>query len=356
MEKKQSGEREIAFDILRIIAVCSVMLLHVATGKWERIEISSPDWIILTIYSGIVRYCVPVFVMISGAFLLDPRKEVTINSLYKKHIKRIGITFFFWSITYAIIVTSLKVQDGKLAMDEIVSNLIQQICVGRYHLWFLLMILGLYVSIPILRKITESKQLCRYFILLWIVFALILPILSNVPGVDEIYKKVSKKANMNLVMGYTGYYILGYYLRANSLKKSLKVWIYIGGIISVLITFIGTYFVGKETGEASQCFFGCILPTTALMSASLFLFIQDITKDKTFTKKQTDRIYQLSKYSFGMYLVHDFFNILFSRIGVNSIPIPAIIFVPFVTGCVFLGSYITVSLIKKIPRLGQLVL
>lgn len=352
----QRQQREIAFDILRIIAVCSVMFLHVATARWKRADITSADWVVLTMYSGVVRYCVPVFVMISGAFLLDPQKEVSMNQLFRRYIKRIGITFFFWSIMYAIIVTGLQVQDGKLARSEVATYLVQQICVGRYHLWFLLMILCLYLSVPILRKITESKQLCRYFIGLWVIFALMLPTLSNIPGVGEIYEQISKKANMKLVMGYTGYYILGYYLRVNSLKKSVKYWIYLGGMVSVIITFVGTYSIGKETGEVSQCFFNCILPTTALMSAAIFLFVRDVADEWTFTQKQQNWINQLSKYSFGMYLVHDFFNILFSRTGFSEIPIPSILSVPLITACVFIGSYIMVALIKKIPRVGQVVL
>lgn len=52
------------------------------------------------IYGALVRPCVPLFVMITGALLLPVKEEMTL--FYKKRISRVLWPFLIWSVVYAL--------------------------------------------------------------------------------------------------------------------------------------------------------------------------------------------------------------------------------------------------------------
>jgi len=84
-----------------------------------------------------------------------------------------------------------------------------------------------------------------------------------------------------------------------------------------------------------------------LTAIALFvLFSQRISKIE-FSAKIKTMVTLVSAYSFGMYLVHDFFNILFNRIGFTTLLFKAVFSVPLITICVFLGSFIVIHILRK---------
>lgn len=62
-------------DILRIVSIAAVVIIHTASQYLGKLDVTSPYWEIFNFYDGIVRWAVPVFVMISGALFLNPAKE-----------------------------------------------------------------------------------------------------------------------------------------------------------------------------------------------------------------------------------------------------------------------------------------
>ena len=62
---RQGTKRIYYLEVLRVIATFSVVLLHVAADKWYG-EIGTFSWKIFTVYIGLTRFCVPIFLMISG--------------------------------------------------------------------------------------------------------------------------------------------------------------------------------------------------------------------------------------------------------------------------------------------------
>ncbi|MDQ6971139.1 MAG: acyltransferase family protein, partial [Mariprofundaceae bacterium] len=78
-------------DNSRVLAVFAVILVHVSDGFVSHYPMGSEYWWIGNIYDSAVRWCVPVFVMISGALLLDPAKHENLNTFYRKRFSRICI-------------------------------------------------------------------------------------------------------------------------------------------------------------------------------------------------------------------------------------------------------------------------
>lgn len=75
-------------DVLRTLAILAVVLLHCAAGNiGGEVPGDARFWVINLIDGG-VRWGVPVFVMLSGAFLLDPEKEMTTRQWLRREIGR----------------------------------------------------------------------------------------------------------------------------------------------------------------------------------------------------------------------------------------------------------------------------
>ena len=78
------------------------MMHHVAAYSFKEVDVNTFEWNAINVYSGLARFAVPIFVMISGALFLDPKKDIPIRKIYSKYILRIVIAFVFWSVVYAV--------------------------------------------------------------------------------------------------------------------------------------------------------------------------------------------------------------------------------------------------------------
>lgn len=88
-------------DNSRIIATFAVVFLHVA-GFFLNAGMDSQYWWFGNIFSSFSKWCIPVFVMISGALLLSPDKTESMETFYRKRVSKIFIPILFWSMLYSL--------------------------------------------------------------------------------------------------------------------------------------------------------------------------------------------------------------------------------------------------------------
>ena len=88
-----SEKRMLHYDLLRILAAFSVVMLHSASQFWYTLPVTDKDWLIMNSYDSLVRFGVPVFVMISGALFLSDDKKTDIKRLYTHNILRLLIIY-----------------------------------------------------------------------------------------------------------------------------------------------------------------------------------------------------------------------------------------------------------------------
>lgn len=70
------------YDILRIVASFSIVLLHVSASYWSVVDVQSGEFAVMTIYNSVTRFAVPIFFMLSGLFLVSPdREHVAVDAL-----------------------------------------------------------------------------------------------------------------------------------------------------------------------------------------------------------------------------------------------------------------------------------
>ncbi|POR16914.1 hypothetical protein BWK58_15200, partial [Flavobacterium columnare] len=97
---KEDNENLYWITSLRVLATFSVIFLHTSAEiLYQYGKTSNANWWIGNIYDSSVRFCVPIFLMISGALILS-KDYKNITEYLKKRVLRIIFPFLFWSIVY----------------------------------------------------------------------------------------------------------------------------------------------------------------------------------------------------------------------------------------------------------------
>jgi len=274
---------------LRNIATFAVIVLHVtAPFVFQFNKISFASWQLANLIDSMLRFSVPVFVMISGAVLLD--RSEPLNIFLSKRLKRIFIPFLFWSIVYFIFVYAGELE--KFSVLHFSEILINKLLKGTYyHLWYVYMILGIYLFIPIIRKWAQNstKQELQYFLLLWTITLFInTDIAKYLPSIEILY--FSK---------YLGYLVLGHYLdkhiEINNSRTKLYSILY---ILGAALTLLSTSYLSVIQNKLNISYYNYLSPNVCLMAIGIFLL------GKSLLQRTNAVSIDLDKHSYGIYLVH----------------------------------------------------
>ena len=202
-------------DYLRIFATISVITIHISAMHWYTEPIQSFNWKILNIYNSAVSYAVPLFVMISGSLWLS-NDHINFRKLFTKNIVRIITSFLFWSFLYAILHTIIIPICNN--QEIFVKDFFIEWLTGRYHLWFCFMIIGLYMILPIIKRICEHDTLLSYVLCIFFIFTFLIPTIQVLPSLNWI-TKIANNMNLSLGSQYTFYFMLGFYLYKTNINK-----------------------------------------------------------------------------------------------------------------------------------------
>ncbi len=345
--------RTLYFDILRIVATFAVIFLHTSAGAWD-MENFNFDWNIRNIYDSAVRWCVPVFVMISGALFLNPEKPISIKKLYTKNIVRIITAFLIWSTIYSLYDYILSGHNSTHILGHI-----RNIFHGPFHFWFLFMIVGLYISTPILRFIAEKKSTTQYFLIIAFIYTFLTPFFFNtvsqiLPGISSKSEEITSLLNyyyesfdLKLFAGYSGYFLLGHYLNTNNVKR-LKL-IYLIGVVSFVLIVMGSIISYYIYGALNNPLYGYLTPLVLFEAIAVFLFIKNLTPKIKLSIKTTNIIAKISNLCFGIYIIHNIVLWTLSYFGLRTTSFNIIISVPVISILVFVISLLISGCLYKIP-------
>ena len=131
MEKK----RECYLDIARVASMLGVIIVHTGAISWYFAPFNLYPWGVLNIFDLLGKFCVPVFLMISGYLFLSPERNVEPSAIFKKYIPRLLCAYFFWSFLYAVITSGLLT--SRSMAGGIGQKLLHDTIAGRYHMWYI---------------------------------------------------------------------------------------------------------------------------------------------------------------------------------------------------------------------------
>lgn len=331
-------------DLLRVLATIAVVVLSTSIYWLDRAEGGSGHTVLYT-YDVLTRWCAPLFVMLSGAFLLDPKKSVRLRDIFLRYILRIVLAVLVWGTVYALLgCKHFTWPNIKSALTEIIWGN------TKYHLPFLCVFIGLYLVTPILRAFVRgaSRRDLHWFFLLAFLFGSLLPALEAAfPGRTALPSVWVGLLDIRVVLGYVGFYVAGFYLKNYTLGRLAEFLIYILGVLAVLAALWGIH-----AWPAASFLTDYHAPHVVLMSVAiftLFRYVLGISDERS----RRQRLGGVARISFGIYLIHVFFLMLLDYFGVTTLSFNPIVAVPVLSAVVFLCSFVLAWLISKIPLLGR---
>lgn len=349
---KQVGSRILYADILRSLTIFAVIIIHVCTARWNQ-SFGTSEWYVLNAFMTSLRWCIPVFFMLSGIIILDPNYNLTFKKLYTKALPRLICALVFWALLYRTLSPTISLLlDIKDVTADDWHKIYTKIFLGTpwYHLWFMYAIIALYILAPLLRVFTAhaEKKHYIYFLVLYFIFGAIVPKLNNAYQINISF-------NINELYSYTGYFIAGYFFSKFDLGTTLKRVIYITGSLALIWNITSSlYFAATHEYPGTQ-YFENMGPQTMLIAFFVFTLAKDLISNSTSIQKLQDNKYitLLANCTLGIYLAHDLFNILLKLVGINTGSFPAILSVPLLSLFVYLASLGLVIIIRKIPILNK---
>lgn len=345
LQKKRRTE----LDILRMLATIAVIATHLCGTAAKTLDVSTSLWAMINSIRAAVTWDVPAFVMISGCLFLRPQKEITIHDIYGKYIKHIAICFIFWSAVFQVFYYLFA--DSGLNWKGIISEFL----IGPYPFWYLYMLVGLYMIVPFLRKFTDDKRLLQYFIVLFIAFSFFTNYATAIPVIGNIIDTILGKALFHFALGFTGYYILGYYISQYGVSLKWEIIIYILGAVGVLVSCVGTTVQSRVQGEYNEWFSKYLMPNVIFESMAIYtLFAKRISKIQ-FSSKTVILFAKLTQLGFGVYLTHALIIDILNLMHINICTYSTFLMIPLLTVVVYALSLIVTFLIRKIPHIGKII-
>jgi surface polysaccharide O-acyltransferase-like enzyme len=295
----KEGNLSLPVNLIRTFAIVLVIMLHASIEPVSIVNQMSPQgvamWWTTNIYDSLARPAVPLFIMLSGALLLQPAKlGEPLGVFFKKRLNRIALPFLFWSVAY--FAWRAFVHGETLSANSILQGMLT----GPYvHFWFIYLLVGLYLITPVLRIVVAyaERKVFSFLMILWFLGTAVVSLLS-------LFSTLSLNANVFILTGWVGYFLLGAY----SLKMHVRrVALYVLLALGLGWTIVGTYFVVGTIGERfSQFFYDAFSFSMIAASAALFLILSSIpsnTIEERFPRGNS-LLRVISQNTLAIYLFH----------------------------------------------------
>lgn len=383
-------KREIWLDWLRLVACFLVMLTHSTEpfylGGEGSLILTHTDAVWSAIMDVLSRAAVVLFV-IASSYLQIPLRYST-KEFFRRRAARILPPFIIWTIVYAL-VWGEPVQNFK--------DLLWNFNYAAGHLWFVYMLLGIYLVMPLISPWAEKvgKRELRIYIGIWLFTTIIplirvwlggsAPVIYGPSGIPNPAKyPLWGEASWNsyglfyYVSGMLGYLLLGLYFRKFvgeiSWKKTIAIAapVFLGGFAIGVFGFLrrvavdsgGVFPVEGPVGLAALWETPWLNDSigVAMMAIGWILILRKFNGSGRFYQKV---ILPVSNASYGMYLSHMLvLSVVSARLremlklgndgllGVWTTPVQIL--------ATAIISYLIVGLacvlIRKIPKIGKIII
>ncbi len=345
--------RRWGLDLLRIVAIVGVVSIHTFGALRTSPELAGSRswWVAVALNAGFI-WAVPVFVMISGALVLDERAYAGgTASFYRRRLLRLAPAFVFWQVFYLIVVRQLI-----SGLDESPGAILSLVLRGETytHLYFLWLIVGLYAIAPALRAVLDRGGPRLALTLAGILLLVTVATYSTA----ALLSWGGQPTRITLLaftqwVPYVGYFVAGYALRDVRLR-GVPLW------TTGALALVGIVWTVVQAGAVSgasivaavlpQSYLG---PVTALVAVALFVFVNSaVTREPGLRGAAVVRT--LSDATFGVYLIHFVLLILVRMVPMfHSAATTSVLSALLVWIIVVLLSFAIVVPLRRVPVIGR---
>ncbi len=302
VEKKEDKKRVPYLSYIRAIAAVAIVILHTAFAYAGMEGISSTTVKAAMTIRNCFLWAVPLFVMVSGTLLLDPNKTITYRGIFHKYIKRaliLIVAFTLMNEAFDVLLLGKRYETA-----FILEYIIKMLTDGSWpHMWYLYMLVGLYLLLPIYRLAVKNMERKDYQYLLTVYFIF----LSLQPFVLSLFHVQSAFYIMTTTI-YPFYFFAGYAIDKEYIKIPTS-YASIGVVLGVLVTALSTMYM-KDYSFIHYSF-----PFVILQSLCIYVLFKNIKGLEKYDKV----LNQMDYVSLGVYLLHLFgIRFLFTVMGMNQ--------------------------------------
>lgn len=360
-------------DAVRVLGTVAVVVGHVADLPMAKVAPDTLDWWMCNIANSIARWAVPVYIMLSGALLLDPARKESASVFYRKRLARLGAPLVFWSAFFIL----FEVYYLGPAWDASWSRSLQNLALGQPypHLHFIFRIAVLYAFTPMFRVFVRHaprKMLVSTVIILFAVW--------SADSVINAFMGTSLSALARFAP-FVSFYLAGYLLRESYAAPGQLKWYVIALLACATLLAVITGVLCMTLGFAwypsvPLMLYDFLSPVRVPMAICAWIILITIFRENSPALRKTGKWFAiLAPTTLGLYLIHPAFReVLYSPYTLRDLlaNIPgfgfmwhwnsldplwptAAIGIPIMASVVYLLSLGAVMLMMRIPFVRRVV-
>ena len=347
-------KRNINIDLLKFISILAVVMTHVNAEMLDY-QVHSMTWTYGVFINTVIKFCVPVFLMCTGAVMINDTKT-DIKKLYSKYILRFITALVFWNGAYQILNQYYLIKMNMIneyKFSEIFISLLAG--TTKYHLYFMYIIIICYMFLPFTKKLINAidEKEYRYLLVLIFITSVVIPYIFSFYAPES--KNFIRKFSLNICYMGIGYMIYGKYIYMKKEKINIK-WAL--GLIILFLLFITYDVFRRSSSETFVKYWEVITPFIFIYSC--LVFSVGIKLKLNISEKMQHFITFLSKGSFFVYLSHlvvlDFLRFNGLSVMKCSTSLMKFIYPPGVTLLLVLICYIFYFILSKIPVVNKYIM
>ena len=380
-------QREVWLDFLRVTACFMVMVIHSTEpfylgGEGAQI-LTATDAFWVAVFEGLCRSCVPLF-LIASSYLQFPL-HYSAGEFFRRRAVRILIPMALWTVVYALV------------WGEPVENfkgLVLNFNYAAGHLWFVYMLVGVYLIMPLLSPWAEkvSARELEIYLGIWLITTLFpfvreaaaggpAPLIQAADGLPAaaqfpLWGEASWNAygTFYYISGFIGYLLVGLYLKKFLVQSRWLRWtgwsLFLMGFVAIvrglLNRFSATGEVFPLTGDLAIAVAWetpityCSLPVVLTAVGLMLVFMQGRQNGESPFYRHI--ILPLSQAGYGMYLIHMLVLAQFSALyrnwlGLGAEGLLGYWATPVEILAIALSSFVVVGVLavalQRIPKVGK---
>ena len=353
--KVKKKKRIFYFDQIRAFAIVLVVMIHVCNTFMNAHAVGSAGWSIPALTKSFCVIAVPLFLMISGALLLN--RAYDLKDYLSRRFVRLILPVIFWGII--LILVNLYAGSPYMAHKTNIYDMVIWFLNNGY--WFSWMLISIYLFIPVVNSFIKEYSFkgLEYFLAIWFIYLILFSF--------KLYPLW--QIDLSYFAGYIGFIVLGYYLNNKEFKFSDRTMFIIGILIYLIFSAANCYL------RVNCLYTGVLIERVGLIAvlqaSGIFLFMKYFA---IYSEKNIDsisnKIYSffkdtilgkltlsISLCSYGIYLTHYLFlHIGSAWIQKNIYPIYSINPIkgmPLLLITVVILSWALVLIVSKIPHLKK---
>lgn len=343
MTAKARPARKDGFSYIRAVSCIAIIVLHTvfSSSLMYQNSLTPAQATASHVVSNCMMWAVPCFVMVTGALLLAPAKELSYRKLFGKYVFRIFVLLVTFCMVFRVF--DIFMNHEAVNAGAFFKGFYQMFTATSWsHLWYLYLLIGLYLLLPFYRMVAKHSHALdwKYLLVIYTVFLSLVPLLKNWVNCG-FYVHVSTI--------YPFYLFCGYFIHKKAPQmRATTAWLLLAaGTVAIILLTILRWQTGWKQLEALWEYSSILV---IAQSAGFFALVSRC-KGKVAVRKI---LLQIDRCSLGIYLIHMIFVRLFLRYwGLNPYAGGVLAFVGLIL-LIFVISFVITWLLKRIPGVRRI--